>query len=212
MASVQKWTDRGEDPGWSAGAIPQDGSARSRSPARRRPASTRPSSKLTWRAASTSTSPSGSRSPSTRERGPPPATSPDHGPPHSRVHQQPHQRHQVGEPAAPLRVAAPVHLRPSHAGQRGPDAAGGRCRVGRSHGGVCPARAPGRAVGALVGELDDHRCVVAGALALPFLAVDPGVCHPPGQCRQAELEVDPHALTAGEAQLRVVPVGIRGAP
>ena len=59
-----------------------------------------------------------------------------------------------------------------------------------------------------VPQLDDHRRVVAGALALALLAVDERPAGPRGQRGRAEDEVDPHALAAGEAQLRVVPVRV----
>ena len=50
--------------------------------------------------------------------------------------------------------------------------------------------------------------MVAGALALPLLAVDEGAGDPAGERGRPEHEVDPHALAAGEAQLRVVPVRV----
>ena len=61
-------------------------------------------------------------------------------------------------------------------------------------------------------QLDDHRGVVAGALALALLAVDQRAGDPVRQRRRGQHEVDPHALAAGEAQLGVVPVGVDPGP
>src|SRR5688572_2908517 len=67
---------------------------------------------------------------------------------------------------------------------------------------------PDRGAGASVGQLDDHRRVVAGALALALLAVDQRARRAGGEGGGAQDEVDPHALAPREAQAHVVPVRV----
>src|SRR4029079_7680602 len=62
--------------------------------------------------------------------------------------------------------------------------------------------------GLSVGELDDHRGVVARAGAGPLVAVDLGTGHPRREGSGAEHEVDAHPPVALEALPVVVPVRV----